>query len=240
MNNNSNKKPARQELRVKQRRTHVPVLQGYAKPLSISPAKVITPPISTGRKFTAPLLTPPRPPAAPPRHTNVPTGFAASIQPKKGGKAAREQQKQLRKKANQKVQQGALTGWKMWSTAMCGNHSVSAESGTDSTESTRIDTYITNSSFNWPWTGKANLEGRPHKSCAEAHVYALLIEANKNPKKYTLKSYNSQGNVAPPCRNCKTWVSSAFKQVDGLNANYRSGSTKSTTWAGPGQVWVDE
>jgi len=173
----------------------------------------------------------------PQKHPNIRIGLASAIQAK-GGKAARELKKQLRKKANQMVQQGKLSAWKMWSTAMRGKDSVSAESGRDTDESTRIDDYITNSSFNWPWKGKPNLEGRPHQSCAEAHVYALLIEANENPKSYTLKSYNHQGNVAPPCKNCKTWVGAVFKHVDGLKANYRSKSTKSTR-AGPGMEWVD-
>ena len=180
------------------------------------------------------------PPPAPSSHGEArgPHQGPQTVQLKKGGgRGAREQEKQLRKKANQRQQQAKLSGWKMWSTAMRGNDSVSSESGTDTDESERIDNYIQGSTFNWPWNGKPQLEGRPHRSCAEAHVYALLIERNQNPKTYTLRSYNSQGKLAPPCRNCKTWVESAFKKVEGLTASYRAASTQSPDRAGPGRRW---
>jgi hypothetical protein len=160
---------------------------------------------------------------APPAAAALSTPFV--VQTKKPNRK-REQEKTLRKAMRVQVQAGTGTPTKMHATATRGKSSVSSESGSLTTETQQIGAYIDNNP-GWPWDDKGQVETWPLKTCAEARLYAKLVMNGENPRKYNLISYNSAGKVAPPCRNCKTWVGSAFASVKMLTAAYRSGATHS-------------
>ncbi|MFW6854758.1 hypothetical protein [Burkholderia gladioli] len=58
-----------------------------------------------------------------------------------------------------------------------------------------------------PSPGPAN---RPYYVCSEAHVWLELMGRNRNPKQFTVVSFNRLGIIASPCANCSLWVENAF------------------------------
>ena len=73
-----------------------------------------------------------------------------------------------------------------------------------------------------PWSGKTSLGGKKFTDCAEAHVWLDLYFRNLNPKHYYCVAFNGDGRIAPPCNNCKQWVSYAFKGVIAPDSEYNS------------------
>ncbi|MFC0397595.1 hypothetical protein [Paraburkholderia rhizosphaerae] len=66
-----------------------------------------------------------------------------------------------------------------------------------------------------PWRslqvpGPAN---RPYSVCSEAHIWLELMGRGRNPRHYTLVSFNRLGIIAAPCANCSLWVENAFGAV---------------------------
>lgn len=61
-----------------------------------------------------------------------------------------------------------------------------------------------------PSPGPAN---RPYQVCSEAHVWLELMGRGRNPRDYTVVSFNKLGIIAAPCENCALWVEKAFGAV---------------------------
>ena len=75
-------------------------------------------------------------------------------------------------------------------------------------------TYLAELGPKLPW--RALTQAVPTKAfstCAEAHVWMELMGRGKNPRNYTLVSFNRDGVIASPCANCAKWVESAFGGV---------------------------
>jgi hypothetical protein len=105
----------------------------------------------------------------------------------------------------------------MFSLAVKGNEQVFAHSGGIVRPPTAIepyDAYLTELASQLPWAGLTPaLDTRPHTSCAEAHLWCELKARGKNPRSYTLLSFNQTYVVASPCANCAQWVERAFGTV---------------------------
>lgn len=73
-----------------------------------------------------------------------------------------------------------------------------------------------------PWAGIEQREGWPPHNCAESHLYAKMMMHKVNPRQYQLATYDIDGKVASPCKNCAQWVSRTFHSVVGANRDYRA------------------
>ena len=75
-------------------------------------------------------------------------------------------------------------------------------------------TYLIELAGKLPWNGMTQgVPTRPFSTCAEAHVWMELMGRGKNPRNYTLVSFNREGIIASPCANCAKWVENAFGGV---------------------------
>jgi hypothetical protein len=72
--------------------------------------------------------------------------------------------------------------------------------------------------------------GRDYSNCAEAHVWLELTGRSKNPRQYTIASFNSTGEFAAPCVNCEQWVKSAFRFVETPTRSYEGHPKQKTTY----------
>lgn len=83
-----------------------------------------------------------------------------------------------------------------------------------------------------PWKGAPPIppNGRGYENCAEAHVWLELRGRSKNPKLYTIASFNSAGEFAAPCQNCQQWVGKSFRYVDTPSRAYEGHPKQKTTY----------
>jgi hypothetical protein len=63
---------------------------------------------------------------------------------------------------------------------------------------------------------------RPYYFCSEAHVWLELMGRNRNPKHFTVVSFNKLGIIAAPCANCALWVEKTFGALYKETTNYEA------------------
>ncbi|MEN9865623.1 MAG: hypothetical protein RL748_1213 [Pseudomonadota bacterium] len=111
----------------------------------------------------------------------------------------------------------------MLSLALNGGEAVSAQSGAPAGAASALNpypAYLIEQADRLPWNGLTPTLARPHNTCAEAHLWCELTGRGKNPKNYTLVSFNAKGIIAAPCANCAQWVERAFGAVYAETTSY--------------------
>ena len=124
--------------------------------------------------------------------------------------------KEIRKIANTFAKLHMEDAGRMMSLAIKGEERIYAHSSAPAAVATPLDpypTYLVEYAAKLPWNGLTAVLARPHTTCAEAHVWCELMGRGKNPKSYTLVSFNADGIIASPCANCAQWVERAFFEV---------------------------
>jgi hypothetical protein len=145
----------------------------------------------------------------------------------KVSKKQRETDKRTKKAINFAVQQGKGVSQKMSAAALL---SGKMKYQGVSSNMAAVQALLNGSKAKLPWDGLTEVvKSRKFESCAEAHLYALIISEHDNPRKYDLASFTDDGHAAPPCANCAQWVGKTFKSVLSGNAPYRRESVQSPT-----------